>query len=363
MSYNGIGLQTPRGSGTNGHISKSLSSIRKREPYSTSNVASIPQLEDRRRADLAILQHEAKRQIENRVLLYRIQLEESEPHLSEEQIEEKLAEHRRTIESGMRDNLQTDSGRAQHKSYQTHDIALSKDKEMDNFRSALGVRGDYEEGTAMRRRGDPMPVNQTADPYDPLKDNQQNPLDRRRRRPRATYSPKRKDSLRHSRQYEREDRRSERERRSPGRWKHDRNEFRSTSHRYRRSRSRSSSRSDSRSRSRSVHRRSRNRSRSFSRDRYSPNNTRAPREDRRHSRSPRRRRRIHRRRRSSSTGQSRAAPAEQDRRSRKASPKSAGDSPLPENTTPREAETSITLEAPREPPMAVFDRRKALGID
>ncbi|RYF17192.1 MAG: hypothetical protein EOO77_11915, partial [Oxalobacteraceae bacterium] len=273
MSYNGIGLQTPRGSGTNGHITKNMSSVRRREPYSTSVAASVPQLESKRHADLGILQHEAKRQIENRVLIYRTELEDAEPPLDEATMDERVETYRRKVEEKSRLGIDVQQGRTKHKAFQSHDIAVSKTKEMDTLRSALGVRENYEEGTAMKRqeRQTKEDVQQTKTPYDPNNDAQVNPLDRRRSRF-DTGRSDRRHSHRHHRSRSRsrrrrdasEDRRGrsgtrKRRRRSPSsdRWRHERTDFKADP---RRGDTRRRSRSPSRSSSASSRARSRRRS-------------------------------------------------------------------------------------------------------
>jgi hypothetical protein len=75
MSYNGIGLQTARGSGTNGHVTRNLSFVRHRKKFPTQK-----EREGRkpviRKPNQAILEHERKRKIELRVLLYSEKLKE-----------------------------------------------------------------------------------------------------------------------------------------------------------------------------------------------------------------------------------------------------------------------------------------------
>lgn len=84
--YNGIGLATARGSGTNGYVVKNLSLItrRPRPQTYTAEVQDQPDLLPYRKPDEGILLHEKKRQIEVKCLELQLQLEDQ--GLAEEEI-------------------------------------------------------------------------------------------------------------------------------------------------------------------------------------------------------------------------------------------------------------------------------------
>ncbi|KAH3675658.1 hypothetical protein WICMUC_002575 [Wickerhamomyces mucosus] len=105
MSYNGIGLSTARGSGTNGYIQKnvthknSLTSYQKRQSQKkldsklkTSNV-TLDSIKDQ---ELEI--HNRKREIELKISEFRDKLEENDD-LSDTEIEEKVEDFRNRIKS------------------------------------------------------------------------------------------------------------------------------------------------------------------------------------------------------------------------------------------------------------------------
>jgi len=74
MAYNGVGLTTPRGSGTNGYVQRNLSLVRSRpmEPvYQPSKMAAPPKA-----PDAALLEHERKRKIELKLFMLREEMEE-----------------------------------------------------------------------------------------------------------------------------------------------------------------------------------------------------------------------------------------------------------------------------------------------
>ncbi|WBW73559.1 complexed with Cdc5 protein Cwf21 [Schizosaccharomyces osmophilus] len=106
MSYNGIGLQTPRGSGTNGYVMRNLSNVKR---YNNTGTKKMHEYDEKtltkRRIDPEISKHERRRQIESKVLLFREELlAHTEPQQTrypeEEDIERKEVEEE---ERGKRD--------------------------------------------------------------------------------------------------------------------------------------------------------------------------------------------------------------------------------------------------------------------
>jgi serine/arginine repetitive matrix protein 2 len=77
MSYNGVGLQTARGSGTNGYVQRSLANIRRKQqtPYSRDRDQERPHTKARK-ANPEIMEHDRKREIEVRCLELQDKLEE-----------------------------------------------------------------------------------------------------------------------------------------------------------------------------------------------------------------------------------------------------------------------------------------------
>jgi hypothetical protein len=95
--YNGVGLQTPRGSGTSGHVQASKFLVK---PRSSSSAAAdgAGAIADygTRKPNKDILEHDRKRQMELRLLEQRDALEEQ--GYTEGKIEERVAEARKTAE-------------------------------------------------------------------------------------------------------------------------------------------------------------------------------------------------------------------------------------------------------------------------
>ena len=77
--YNGIGLQTPRGSGTNGYVQRNLSFLRKHRERVTYNTSEdMAKLDNMlvKQPNKDILDHNKKRKIEVRCMELRDKMEE-----------------------------------------------------------------------------------------------------------------------------------------------------------------------------------------------------------------------------------------------------------------------------------------------
>lgn len=99
MSYNGIGLQTAKGSSTNGFIQKNYtrnkeSSYSKRMKIKKENSKLKEEINEIIK-DKELIKHEEKRKIELRVSEYRDELEDE--GLEEEEIEMKCKEFRKKL--------------------------------------------------------------------------------------------------------------------------------------------------------------------------------------------------------------------------------------------------------------------------
>lgn len=75
--YNGIGLTTPRGSGTNGYVVRNLSALRSYQSSQDRQSAWDTAPPKHREPDQAILDHERKRKVEVKCLELQLELEEN----------------------------------------------------------------------------------------------------------------------------------------------------------------------------------------------------------------------------------------------------------------------------------------------
>lgn len=139
--YNGIGLQTPRGSGTNGYIQTNKFFVKPKVGKVAENTKGFEADQGTagvtRKANKEILEHDRKRQIEIKLVVLEDKL--IDQGYTDAEIAEKLAEARRTLEAASGDSgvLVVDK---KVSDTQTHQIAARKEKQMETLRAALGIR-------------------------------------------------------------------------------------------------------------------------------------------------------------------------------------------------------------------------------
>ncbi|KAE8219702.1 hypothetical protein CF319_g6649 [Tilletia indica] len=149
--YNGVGLQTTRGSGTSGYVQRNLSALRYRDERG--HTGPKDSLEDRdgpaqRQPDKGILDHDRKRKVEIRCMELQDELEEQ--GLPDDEIEAKVSQLRETLNDSLNNNSSFgQSSHAETRSLRPSDVhALREAKaaETEKWKSAFGVRDDYQEG-------------------------------------------------------------------------------------------------------------------------------------------------------------------------------------------------------------------------
>ncbi|KAG6878263.1 hypothetical protein C0993_010035 [Termitomyces sp. T159_Od127] len=141
--YNGIGLTTPRGSGTNGYVVRNLSALRSHETAQDRASAWDTAPPKHREPDEAILEHERKRKVEVKCL--ELQLELEDKGVDEDEIEQKVG----ILRAELLKNLAALAPSAKSlKASDTHGLALAKKNELSRMARALGTRSDYQEGDA-----------------------------------------------------------------------------------------------------------------------------------------------------------------------------------------------------------------------
>ncbi|CAO3640854.1 unnamed protein product [Cunninghamella blakesleeana] len=279
--YNGIGLTTPRGSGTNGYVVRNLShvqsSIKKKQRYD-----DIKEISARgKKPNEELLLHDRKRKIEVDCMKLRLKLEDE--GLNDSDIDTKVDEFRKSMLLNFDQVKPREAKNLQE--HETHLLQAAKNEENIKFANALGIKqgNDYVEGAAFdrelqeRKKLERMEKRQ-IEMEEKAKRYEQRERENRRmnksRRDEQFYKEKKLDlkgksrsSYRSVSPYHRELATSRSP--SPSRNKRQRRNYsRSRSPSYSRSRSRSPSYSRSRSRSPSYSRsRSRSRSPNYSRSR------------------------------------------------------------------------------------------------
>ncbi|KAJ2701965.1 RNA-splicing factor [Coemansia sp. IMI 203386] len=145
--YNGIGLNTPRGSGTSGHVVRNASALRPRQSegighkrYSYADERS----QKTKPIDQGIIEHERKRHIEIKCLELQDELEDK--GLSGDEIASRVDKLRQELLSNI-DRVDISKGR-KIKSFETQRIAEAKDRENQQMAKALRIRDEHVEGEA-----------------------------------------------------------------------------------------------------------------------------------------------------------------------------------------------------------------------
>ncbi|KAI0722975.1 cwf21 domain-containing protein [Earliella scabrosa] len=146
IMYNGIGLTTPRGSGTNGYVVRNLSAVRSHQSVQDRASAWDAAPPKHREPDAEILEHERKRKVEVKCLELQLKLEED--GLDEEKIEEQVSALRTKLLAEASALVQNAKAL---KPSDTHGIAAAKKDELNKMARALGTRRDYNEGDAFDR--------------------------------------------------------------------------------------------------------------------------------------------------------------------------------------------------------------------
>lgn len=226
--YNGIGLPTPRGSGTNGYVQRNVANVSLFGPSRKVGYQSVKKTPEEtestttRKPDPEILQHERRR----KAVVLSLELEEklrTENILSEEQIQELVSKVRTELLNQNEVDLAVDNGegvnqllqsiaekaqdwkkasikeskdkrrrlqvgfveekpslglqvqpRTAFREYDIHRKSLAKEKENLKLKNALGLRDDYQPGDVFRssHQQDELETKATTPPL-------QNPSDER----------------------------------------------------------------------------------------------------------------------------------------------------------------------------------------
>ncbi|KXJ97714.1 cwf21 domain-domain-containing protein [Microdochium bolleyi] len=173
MSYDNVGLSTPRGSGTSGYVQRSLAHMKPRDraapyPPPRDNLDSFHHRQ--RQPDKAILEHDRKREVEVKVFELRDKLEDD--GVDEDEIDRQCDALRKELLDKMNrpqpsnNNFNnrnrrggppppsgSDAARSRNlKMHQVHELADAKIKQDARFRNALRISKDYQEGGHWRRQ-------------------------------------------------------------------------------------------------------------------------------------------------------------------------------------------------------------------
>ena len=147
--YNGIGLATVRGSGTNGYVTKNMSHV-SRSRIAERKDGNKPQkfgMAAPRAPNMEIIEHNRKREVELKVMRLRDSLEEE--GVAPSTIEEKCTALRTSLLAKL--PSPSAGGAGASKPGETHSDAATKQAENEALKSALGISSGYVGGSAFDR--------------------------------------------------------------------------------------------------------------------------------------------------------------------------------------------------------------------
>ena len=138
-----------RGSGTSGYVQTNKFQVRGPGRDRRGGRGDGGETKDSKKKGIVnqdIINHNKKREIEVRVMEYRIQLEDEE--VADEEIEVKVEEYRRELQRALEeDRNRIDDGKNIVQK-DTHEVAALKQKKMEQIRDAFGFEKDIVEGEA-----------------------------------------------------------------------------------------------------------------------------------------------------------------------------------------------------------------------
>ncbi|KAM3179837.1 hypothetical protein ACTXT7_017496 [Hymenolepis weldensis] len=163
--YNGIGLPTPRGSGTNGYVQRNLAFLttyKDKINYKTDEEVKHTDAVPFKEPNKEILMHEKKRKVEVKCLELQMQMEDQ--GYTEEEVQSKVSALRKDLLSKLTDDVTPKRMDEVFKTRPTiipevnrllpkgtHETAAVTILKNNVFKNALGIGDDYEVGTAMQR--------------------------------------------------------------------------------------------------------------------------------------------------------------------------------------------------------------------
>ncbi|OUC44234.1 putative exocyst complex component Sec6 [Trichinella nativa] len=153
IMYNGIGLQSARGSGTSGYVQKNLAHVvvsKDKQQYR--NEDDIKRLESKvtRKPNKELILHERKRKIELKCL--EMQDLMTEQNYPEEEIQEKVDKYRALLRKKLEEegDVDDDEEANEKKVKDSHIMAQMMQEKNDRIRRALNIKKDYVSGAAFK---------------------------------------------------------------------------------------------------------------------------------------------------------------------------------------------------------------------
>mmetsp|Transcript_15433 Transcript_15433/g.18560 ORF Transcript_15433/g.18560 Transcript_15433/m.18560 type:complete len:324 (+) Transcript_15433:19-990(+) len=147
MAYNGIGLVTPRGSGTNGYVQRNLGALKPHQRgQQRKSFDDYRQPAVTKKPNKAILEHNRKRKIELKLLLLEEDLKSR--GLSDEEIKKRVEKDRKYLRRRLTSG---DDISSEKELKETHAVSFLKEKENEKLRRAFGIKSGHRNGESFKR--------------------------------------------------------------------------------------------------------------------------------------------------------------------------------------------------------------------
>ena len=149
--YNGIGLASVRGSGTNGYVQKNMAHVSRQRTAERKGVdrrQEPTKLRDPRRANTEIMEHNQRRAVEVKCLTLQESLEEK--GTPDEEVERQVSELRASLLRAL-PSAGSASASAGGRAGETHADAARKETENVALKQALSIGDSYVAGSAFDR--------------------------------------------------------------------------------------------------------------------------------------------------------------------------------------------------------------------
>jgi serine/arginine repetitive matrix protein 2 len=148
--YNGIGLETARGSGTNGYVQRNLAFIKHhKDKTDYKSEAELNKLDARlnKGPNEEILLHERKRKVELKCL--EMQELMAETGYNQEEIDKKVAAYReKLMENQTNNKIETDEASGRPTAKASHQLAEASQARNENLRQAFGISEFFKDGSS-----------------------------------------------------------------------------------------------------------------------------------------------------------------------------------------------------------------------
>lgn len=148
--YNGIGLETARGSGTNGYVQRNLAFIKHhKDKTDYKSEEELNRLDARlnKGPNEEILLHERKRKVELKCL--EMQELMAETGYNQEEIDKKVAAYReKLMENQTSNKIETDETSGRPTAKASHQLAEASQARNENLRQAFGISEFFKDGSS-----------------------------------------------------------------------------------------------------------------------------------------------------------------------------------------------------------------------